>query len=226
MKYKAIIFDLFGTLVDIIPQQEKDEVFRQMAAVLKAPPEELMRQWAETYDRRIKGGFKDYAENIKHMCRQMGIPFEDKQVEYAAGLRIELEKTELTPRKDAVEVLTHLKSQGYMTCLISDCSLMVPSVWPDTPFAGLIDVTVFSCSLKLRKPHPEFYRLAVEQLAVEPEECLYIADGMSGELAGALKTGMQAVKIQTPKDDVNNPYREEWDGTVISSLQEVLILLE
>jgi putative hydrolase of the HAD superfamily len=197
-----------------------------MAAILNTPPEEFMQQWSETYDRRTKGGFPDYAENIKYICRQIGIPFEDGPVERAARLRIDLEKKELTPREEAIDILTYLKSNGYMTGLISECSLLVPEVWQDTPFAGLIDVTVFSCSLNLRKPHPEFYRLAVERLDVTPQDCLYIADGMSGELAGAINAEMEAVRIQTPKDDITNPYREEWHGTVISSLKEVLSLLE
>ena len=226
MKYKAVIFDLFGTLVDIAPVQEKEEVLRQMASILAAPPDEFIKQWTTTFAMRVKGEFPDYQANIRYMCQQLGVPFEDNQLECAAELRINLDKNELRPRKGAIKVLSYLKSHGYKTGLISDCSVLVPAVWEDTSFGKLIDVTVFSCSIKVQKPHPSLYRLAVEQLALLPQDCIYIADGMSGELKGALEAGMQAVRIQTRHDDLTNPYREEWDVPVISSLTEILTLLE
>jgi len=34
------------------------------------------------------------------------------------------------------------------------------------------------------KPDPHIYGLATEQLNVKPRDCLYVADGIGGELAG------------------------------------------
>ena len=101
-------------------------------------------------------------------------------------------------------------------------------VWEDTAFAPLFDVTMFSCRVGIKKPDPRIYRMATDQLAVEPEACLYIGDGSSQELTGALQVGMHPVLIRLPEESVDAHFidREEgWDGPAISSLQEVLNLV-
>ena len=63
-----------------------------------------------------------------------------------------------------------------------------------------------------------------DRLAVLPDECLYVGDGGSMELTGASALGMDVVLIRTPYDTVNGD-REEWQGTRISSLNEVVSLV-
>lgn len=133
------------------------------------------------------------------------------------------------PRPHGIEVLSHLKKDGYSTGLITDCSHEVPNIWKGTPFSKLIDVAVFSCAVGVKKPDPRIYQIALKQLNVKPHECLYIGDGSSRELSGALKVGMSPVLIRVPYETGENAYRideEEWNGTVISSLNEVLDLLK
>ncbi len=76
----------------------------------------------------------------------------------------------------------------------------------------------------MMKPNPGIYRLACERLRVEPSDCLFIGDGGSGELTGATNVGMDAVLIRAP-DDTENGDREDWHGTRISSVEEVLSLV-
>jgi FMN phosphatase YigB (HAD superfamily) len=50
MKYDSVIFDLFGTLVDNIPDEAFERVQTQMAAILQAPEEDFARLWSiDTY---------------------------------------------------------------------------------------------------------------------------------------------------------------------------------
>lgn len=76
------------------------------------------------------------------------------------------------------------------------------------------------------KPEPRIFQIAIERLAVEPGDCLYIADGIGQELTSASQIGMQAVLIRVSGEDSYDPYREDWNGPVISSLTEVLDLVE
>ena len=87
------------------------------------------------------------------------------------------------------------------------------------------DATVFSCSVGMRKPDPRIYRLACEELGVEPEEAMFVGDGANDELAGAERVGMKAVCILPPGRD--EPLWEEargWEPT-IKSLRDVLTLV-
>ena len=58
MKYKAIVFDLFGTLVDNFSLREHEDVLRQMAAVLSVPSEGFARLWVKTFKKRFRGVFR------------------------------------------------------------------------------------------------------------------------------------------------------------------------
>jgi putative hydrolase of the HAD superfamily len=230
MKYKAIIFDLFGTLVYNIPLQENRETLKKIASVLSINPDTFIRLWFETGDERMKGIMKNFQENIEYICRQVGTPIEDKKIELATQIRFDMIQSETVPRADSVEVLSYLKSEGYKTGLISNCSHEGATAWESTPFPAFIDVAVFSCLAGLQKPDPLIYQLTVEQLVVEPQSCLYIDDiGIFG--AGAASVGMHPVLIRNPHEESDDVYRgdydaEEWHGPVISSLKEVLDLVK
>ena len=229
MKYTAVIFDLFGTLVENLSYQEYQDVLQQMASVLSAPPDKFIRLWFDMGNQRITGVFPSTVACIEHMCRKLEVPLEDTKTKLAAQIRFGFTARAMTPRLDAIEVLSHLKSEGYKTALVSGCSSEVPRIWKDTPFAPLIDVAVFSCSAGMNKPDPRIYRLATGQLDVEPYECLYVGDGANQELTGASRLGMHPVLIRA-SDDYYPPVdwtdREQWDGPAISSLKEILTLLK
>ena len=111
------------------------------------------------------------------------------------------------------------------TGLISNCLGDTSYLWPSTPFASLFDASILSFEVGMVKPDPGIYRLACERLGVEPSECLFIGDGGSGELTGATDVGMDAVLIRAP-DDTENGDREDWQGVRVSSVSEVLCLME
>ena len=71
--------------------------------------------------------------------------------------------------------------------------------------------------------------MAMDSLQLKAEECVYVGDGDSNELTGAQEVGMHPVMIQVEYDSKTGDYladRQEWDGPVISSLTEILNLVE
>ena len=228
MKYKAVIFDLFGTLVEIPSVRKLEDILAQMASVLSVSSDDFIQLWHNTSDRRVIGFFRAVKDNIKHICHELGVYPDDPQMTFAAELRLDYTRQLMMPRANAIQVLSRLKSNGFKIGLISDCSADVPVVWGETPFVSLIDVVVFSCSVGLRKPDECIYRLASDRLTIEPSNCLYVGDGNNQELSGALKAGMHPVLVRIPNEDMadaHRPNKEEWNGLVISSLSEVLGLL-
>ena len=231
MKYKAVIFDLFGTLIHNFNTEEYQTVLRSMASVLLASSDDFIRLWNETFSDRCTGILKSPEGNIEYVCRELGVSIDSDQTSEAALIRYAQTRSTLIPAPGAIETLTRLRMEGYKTGLVTDCSDEAPSIWPDTPFAPLFDVTVFSCQAGIKKPDPRIYRLAAKQLEVEPENCLYVGDGSSQELTGAAAVGMHPVLIRDPEEDSSTVHRvnsenEEWDGPVISTLSEVPDLLK
>ncbi len=228
MKYKAVIFDLFGTLIDMSSWIENNNILRQMAAVLLVPSDDFVTSWHATFNERMTGIFESYQTCIRHICQQLGVDVQNNQIELAANIRLDMTKQEVMSLRDgAKEVLLHLKTIGCKTGLISDCSKETTTIFKDSSLYSLIDVAAFSCSVGVRKPDPRIYRIAVEGLSVNPEDCIYIADGMGQELTMASELGMYAIQISVPsrEDHGYDPYREKWPGPAISSLTEVISLL-
>ncbi len=230
MKYSAVIFDLFGTLIDKFSLREHQSVLRQMALVLSAPSDDFIQLWFDTFNERGLGIFQSLEANIEYICKKLELQTEGDRVKLAAKINIEYTASAMKPRPYASELLSYLKSHGYRTGLITNCSAEIPKIYNDTPFAHLIDVAIFSSLVGLQKPDLRIYQLAVEQLAVKPKNCLYIGDGDSQELTGASQVGMHPVLIRDPDEDSTDVHRvdaeaEEWAGPVISSLKEVLTLV-
>ena len=231
MKYKAVIFDLFGTLVKNFTVQQHEGTLGQMAEILSVPRDEFIHLWYSTFDMRCLGELKTPEENVEYVCRELGIAVDKDLVEKAVRIRYALTRDTMIPLPGAIDMLSFLKKQGMKIGLVSDCSSEVPKIWPDTPFDQLFDITIFSCSEGVKKPDPQIYTLAVEKLDVNPEACLYVGDGSSNELTGASAVGMYPVLIIDPEEDVSGTHRVDfegmdWKGPVISSLKEVLNIVQ
>ena len=226
MKYQAVIFDLFGTLADNFSTSEYEDALVQMASTLSLPSDDFRRAWFDTSRNRNTGAPQSCEAKVEYICSELGVHPERTQIRDAVQIRLNYIRHVMKPRPGAVEVLRQLREKSYKTGLISDCSHEIPVIWPETPIASLIDVAVFSCSVGFRKPDPRIYELAAERLRVPLEQCLYVGDGGSQELSGALRVGMHPVLIRLDADstEVHLTDREQWDGTTIHSLKEVLTI--
>lgn len=225
MKYKAVIFDLFGTLVDMFPLAEYHSTLSEMASILAVSSEDFTRLWLETVNERFTGAFPTLESNIEHICQVIGMPLEDSHITEAVRILCQFTRRMFKPRPDTIETLIQFKELGCKTGLVSDCSSEVPDLWPNTPFISLVDAPIFSCAVGFTKPDPRIYRLVCKRLAVTPQDCLYIGDGGSNELTGASQMGMHTLLIRAPYQDGYDFYRPDakrWQGPVISRLKEAL----
>jgi putative hydrolase of the HAD superfamily len=204
---RAVVFDLFETLVDYDEQKSLD--FSGAAAdLLGRDRAEFHAVWREGRPARDTGPIRDYLASI-------GIESEDAErlveLRRANSLRL-LEQ----PRPGVVGTIAELRRRGLAVGLITVYSEEVVDIWEETPFAGLFDTVVYSCSCGYTKPDPAIYRQACDALGVAPTEVLYVGDGANDELAGAERVGMRAVQIGDTKP---------WDGERIWAIPEVLELL-
>ena len=226
MKYPAVIFDLFGTLVNNLSHPEHRVLSAKVASEVGVPSDDFMQLWQETAFERNTGIFPTCAASLDHICRRLGVEPDEDGIGRAVEQRMEYIRGLLEPRPGTLEVLGALRERGHKTGLISDCTHEVPILWPETPFAPLVDVPVFSCSAGLKKPDRRIYLLAADQLKVPPENCLFIGDGGSDELGGARDAGMHPMLFRLDGDSTE-PHlldRERWDGPAIESIHDVLAI--
>ena len=226
MKYSAVIFDLYGTLVDettgtAARRGGYNRTTAEVATLVGAPPDPFVKLWNSTLPQRMKGVHPTLQGYISALCAELGVVPDPSGLVEADRIRTQFFRDRLVPRSDAVEMLAALREAGLKVGLITDCSWETPVAWPDTPFPPYFDTTVFSCETGTQKPDPAIYALACERLDVTPERCLYVGDGNSNELAGAERAGMTALRIHVPYETYPDA-KDPWIGPEISTLAQVL----
>ena len=72
MKYKAVIFDLFGTLVEDIVGSSYTDLVVRIASVLSVPADDFRQMWSDMVYARHTGGFQSVEANIVDICQELG----------------------------------------------------------------------------------------------------------------------------------------------------------
>jgi putative hydrolase of the HAD superfamily len=98
----------------------------------------------------------------------------------------------------APALLDSLRTRGIKTGVVANA-------WPDPGrllrrdaevlgLADLLDVMVFSDEVGVRKPQPEIFLHALHALGVEPEDAVFVGDGLDTDVQGAARVGMSTVQ--------------------------------
>jgi len=209
---RAVVFDLWNTIA-VWPEERWAETRPQVAGHLGLTVEEFEARWyGDVAHLRETGPIAPVLELFD---------VSPEAAEQVVSLRRAVTREGLVPVPGAVETISALRERGLKTGLITVCSEDVAQLWQETEFHGLFDAEVFSATCGLRKPDPRIYRLALEQLDVEPEEAVFVGDGANDELAGAERVGLRAIGVDSPTGELG-----DWNGPRITALPQLLSLLD
>ena len=129
--------------------------------------------------------------------------------EAAAAHRMAAQARLLQFRHDTVTVVERFRRAGWRVGLLTDSTCETETLWQGLELRRLFDAVAFSCQEGRAKPDPLFYDVVVRRLGVAPDDCLYVADGRSGELAGAAALGMRCIQLSI---DPAPAGIEDWTG--------------
>jgi putative hydrolase of the HAD superfamily len=232
VRHDAVIFDLFGTLIDTVTPTEYGELLATLAIKLGASPEHFETEWRTAITEREAGSLGGVPEILRTTARRAGGDPTAEAVESASSEWLASARRWLTPRGRTLETLHAFHDAGYAIGLLSNCSAEVPTLWPDTVMAPAIQAPVFSCDVGMMKPDPRIYENVCAALSVEPERCMFLGDGGSRELTGATALGMEAVLLRVPGEEhtwFDENYRLdalEWIGARIAAIEEATRFIE
>ena len=210
MQYTDLVFDLYGTLVDI-PTEENDLVWEKTAFFFgfygaHYTPEALKAAFQEELSRReAKSGqsyecFPDipFEQVMAQLFRAKGIDNADALGLQAAQLfRISsLEYIRLYPH--VLRALEALRGAGCRLWLLSNAQqvftayeLRLLGLWDQ--FDGVYISSDYGC----RKPDLRFYQALIRERALDPARCLMIGNDRSTDIAGAKNAGMDTLYMHT-----------------------------
>ena len=223
MKYKAIIFDLFGTLIENILSYQYRQILVEITDILSIEQDRFIDAWLDYSDDCMTGHISN-VNCLNVVCRDLNIGLSEDLLKTCMKVFTDHVRSRLESPAASLNTLANLRERGYSVGLISNCSDETPALWHGSPLASVIQEPVFSCSIGLKKPDINIYLLAADKMRISPGECLFVDDSVE-YLRGARQAGMTGVLIQdrTLNSSFSNP--EDWDGYSINSIREVETLL-
>jgi putative hydrolase of the HAD superfamily len=220
MSRRAVVFDLFGTLIDDSTPAEYAVLLRNVADGLGVDPDAFAVAWSRHDIARYT---RPLAECFAAVCADVGVSYA-KRMETALERRREHLRRILVPGPMRCRRWPELRSRGFARDDLERERRAVGAVGR-VGVRRLFDAALFSADGDDDEPDPRIYRRMTELLGVEPEHCTFVGDGAYRELQGASEVGMTAVLIRVPHDEWEHDGTIGWTGPRVSSLSEVLALV-
>lgn len=211
MKYTDLIFDLYGTLVDI-HTEENDLVWEKTALYFgfygaHYTTEGLRSAFqAELKAREAKAGqsyecFPDipFEQIMASLFRSAGVAdrAEELGINAAQLFRISsIEYVKLYP--GALEALALLREKGCRLWLLSNAQRIFTEY--ELRHLGLgaqLDAIYISSDYRCRKPDARFYKALMEEQGLELSNCLMIGNDRFTDIGGARGIGMATLYMHT-----------------------------
>jgi putative hydrolase of the HAD superfamily len=190
--FTALIFDLFHTLTSL---EVSGAPGGHTAEILGIEPELWNRYWFQDPPDYCLG-LVPVDIPIRRLARRLNPLVTESQLRTALRVRHQrFRHALLNIEPETLASLAELRGKGFGLGLISNCGKDEIAHWPESPLAPLFTVAVFSCEVRLKKPDPAIYHLTAAKLGAAPEQCLFIGNGGSDELAGARRAGMTPVLL-------------------------------
>ena len=243
--YTDLIFDLYGTLVDI-HTEENSLVWEKTALYFgyygaHYSAEELESAFASQIKlRKAKAGqsyecFPDipFHHVMADLFRAKGITENADVLGVQAAQLFRICSTEyIRLYPNVLESLALLRKKGYRLWLLSNAQEVFTRY--ELNHLGLwdaFDKVYISSSFGFRKPDVRFFRALLEDQQLDPKKCLMIGNDRETDIAGAKAAGLDTFYMHTdltPPDqspaDPRNPM--EFEGDDWESITKILINLQ
>jgi 2-haloalkanoic acid dehalogenase type II len=195
---KAVVFDLYGTLVAGMLDDKGEDLDEELSRILRQARHEVYYQEVEAARHMVffidypRGRADTPQEFYAKVLERLEIPFEPELVDKLARKATELERVRLY--EDAVSTVKALKSQGIKTAVLTT----VPS-WLFRHVLDDSDVKIdFICTAKEAKavkPNPQIYHIVLHKIGVKPNEALMVGDTPEIDIIPPKKLGMKTALL-------------------------------
>jgi len=140
------------------------------------------------------------AEFKERVCSALGLSLSYSQF-------YEIFNDVYTPNVSALDIVRRLKAAGYVLVLLSNCDPeragFIQKKFPET---RVFDVRIVSYEVKLLKPEPAIYLLALQRAGAKAEECVFI-DDMAVNIEAARALGITSIQFEYDKTDLEAELR-------------------
>jgi len=234
---KAVLFDLFGTIVLITEREENyyPRCLRKLYDVLvengvNVSFEEFSRVYFEVRNKLYAKTSENFEEphfnvRVSLTLKKLGYEYDvsDRLVTKSSMAFAEEFIRYVALDNNAINVLNKLRGK-YKLGLITNFALS-ECVWKlleKFDLKKFFSVIVISAEINRRKPSPEIFEKALKALNVNASEAVFIGDTIGLDVKGAKNAGIKSVLIKRrPIKEMNIKL-----DRIINNLKELLVILE
>ena len=204
-KLRAVLFDVYGTLIDIKTNEHNDGTFESLSRFLEyrrvfIRPQELKEFYFDQLNQQIARSREKYpdvdvADAFAHVLREYG-GVNDR---YLAAMITQLYRSLIRERMrlfdDTFWTLNKFRRQ-YKLGIVSDAQrLFCKPELRTLRLERFFDATVFSSDYGFRKPDPRLFHIALAMIDIPQSEAAYIGNGYETDLIGAKSAGFAMVGL-------------------------------
>lgn len=202
MKYKAILFDMDGVLIES-EWLMRDTAIQSLAEHgVHAKHEDFLEFTGMGEDRFIGGVAEKYGLKYEKFMKERAYDFFGQRV---------MEDT-VVPEgvKEMLETL-HSRGLKMAVCSAADRRKVLYNLMAVGVDAGIFEAIITGSEVEKKKPDPEIYLKGAAAVGIDPKDCLVVEDAISGVQA-ARSAGMDAAAVPTTftleelKEKINPAY--------------------
>jgi putative hydrolase of the HAD superfamily len=215
---KAVCFDLDNTLLD------RKKTFQSFAEKLiqtyffEASQQE-QQEMMETMIEKDKDGYKEKTELFAELL-------EEWTWEHKPGLQELMDFYTLeyvhgaVMMEDALSILAYCRSKYKLALITNGRTSIQYGKIDKLDIRKSFDAILVSEEVKVKKPDPHIFRLAMERLNMKPEQCVFIGDHPKNDMEGAMQAGMYAIWLR-----VNQPWPDSVEVQPVAAVTGLKSLL-
>ena len=187
MKYKAILFDMDGVLIES-EWLMRDTAIQSLAEHgVQAKHEDFLEFTGCGEDRFVGGVAEKYGLTYTFAMKERAYDFFGERV---------LEETDVPEGvKEMLETL-HARGLKMAVCSAADRRKVMYNLLAVGVTEDKVGAFITGSDVERKKPFPDIYLMGAERLGVDPKDCLVVEDAISG-IQAAHAAGMDAVGVPT-----------------------------
>ncbi len=208
---KAILFDLWGTLVE----NGVSSPIKQVKDILG------IRGYFSDYVIRMERvmmtrKYNDLREAFDAVANEFRIRYSPEQMDELVGMWNKAWML-AQPYEEVAEMLPELRKDHLLVLVSNTDSFSVKSVLDKFKLAEQFDHIFLSCEVGQLKTNPQFMPKVLERLQLTAEDCVMVGDSIQSDIMAARQAGMPAILMDRKNTRTFDPK--------VASLKELPIAL-
>lgn len=247
-RYKNYIFDFYGTLVDIVTDENKLELWEKLAAIYHS--------FGCTYGaRQLRSAFQETASEAELDLIRIS-PYQYVEIDLekvfiqlltdekyrrptqmapadlktfgqmvATVFRV-LSREKLEAYTNTLSTLARLKDEGARLFILSNAQRVFTQAEIEIMgCAAFMEQIYISSDYRIKKPEPEFLQGVLDENQLDPAETVFVGNDLTSDIAIAQALGLDSVLINTfpySPDEIAAYQEKGWQFEIIEDISELV----